>query len=222
MKRLDFDAAIFDMDGLLIDSEPLWDAAKIHVFRSVGSELSAEMCAETMGFRQADMVRHWYERRPWTGPTPEEVEERVVSTLCARIRQGVPLLTGVEQVLSKLRAAGLQLAVASSSPERVIRTVLEAVGVETSFGVVRSAENEANGKPAPDVYLSAALALGVAPARCLVFEDSPAGVRSGLAAGMRVVAVPSAANWKLPVFDEVWLKLASLAEFRSAHLTTSA
>jgi len=206
------DAAIFDMDGLLIDSEPLWDAAKIRVFRSLGLELSADMCAETKGFRQADMVRYWYERHPWTGPTLLDVEREIVSVLCARIEQGVQSLPGVSRVLGELTARGLPLAVASSSPARVIHAVLGSLGIAPLFRVVRSAEAELKGKPAPDVYLAAARELGVEPQRCLAFEDSPAGLRSALAAGMRVVAVPAAADWLLPVFDGAWLKLPSLNE----------
>lgn len=209
----EIDAVIFDMDGLLIDSEPMWDESKAFVFRSVGLELSAEMCAETMGFRQADMVRYWYDRQPWSGPTLVEVEQQIVAALCMRIEQGVEPLPGVTRVLVDLSARGLPLAVASSSPERVIHAVLKSLHIASLFRVVRSAEGELNGKPAPDVYLSTARDLDVDPRRCLAFEDSPSGVRSALAAGMRVVAVPSDANWSLPVFDNAWLKLRSLNEF---------
>jgi sugar-phosphatase len=95
----------------------------------------------------------------------------------------------------------------------VIRAVLSSLDFAPLFRVVRSAEAELKGKPAPDVYLSAARELGVHPHRCLAFEDSPAGVLSALAAGMRVVAVPSATDSHLPVFDSAWLKLNSLSEF---------
>lgn len=209
-----FEAAIFDLDGLLVDTEALWDAAKTASFAEVGLYLSEAMCAETKGFRQRDMVAYWFKRRPWSGPSPADVERLIIELFVGKISAaGVTALPGAMQVIAELRRIGLPLAVASSSPLAVIRAVVDALGLDRAFHSLCSAEAEARGKPDPAVYLTAARHLGVAPAACLAFEDSAAGVEAAVRAGMFTVAVPSRADHAEPRFRAAQLVLTSLQEF---------
>lgn len=183
-------AVIFDLDGLLIDSEPLWRSVEREVFAEVGVELSEADCRTTTGLRCDLVVAHWFERRPWSGPGTAEVQRRIEERMRDRIqREGRPLPGAVEAV-GRVAAAGLRLAVASSSDRRLIDAALQRLGLDRVIRVRCSAVDEAAPKPAPDVYLRAAAALGLAPANCLAVEDSAPGVAAALAAGMRVVAVP--------------------------------
>jgi mannitol-1-/sugar-/sorbitol-6-/2-deoxyglucose-6-phosphatase len=183
-------AAVFDMDGLLVDSEPLWHRAEIAVFGRYGVELSAELCRTTKGMFVGEVARHWYGRRPWEGTTPDEVAAEILDAMAVLLVEEAPLLPGVHHALRFCRARVAQLALASSSPHRLIDIVLDRHGLKGWFDVVHSAEAEPAGKPDPAVFLTTASLLGVDPRRCVVFEDSPAGVAAARAAGMRCVAVP--------------------------------
>ncbi len=212
------EAAIFDMDGILIDSEPLWRRAEVLAFRGVGLELEEDDCRVTTGMRIDDVVGYWFERHPWTGQTVHEVAAEILVLVCELIRQEGEPLPGVHVALTALRTAGLRLALATSSPREVIDAVLRRLGLEEAFEVLASAADEARGKPDPAVYLSTARRLGVRPDRCLAFEDSVAGLRSARAAGMRVVAVPAPESAHLPAFAEAHFKLPSLQAFSAKLL----
>ncbi len=189
-----FKAAIFDMDGLLIDSEPLWQEAEIEVFADLGVPLTRAECMETKGRRVDDTVAHWYARRPWRGASQPQVAERLVERVVARIRDRGRPKAGATEALEFFRRKGLLRALATSSGRLVIRAVLETLGLEEEFAVVHSAVDEEFGKPHPAVYLTAASLLGVEPARCLALEDSIHGVLAAKAAGMRCIAVPDASS----------------------------
>ena len=185
-------AAIFDMDGLIVDSEPLWREAEIATFAQVGVTLTNDNCKETMGWRTNEVIRYWYEQRPWTGASLEEVENDLLERVAALIvTKGQPM-PGVLQAIELCRAQGLKLALASSSPMKLIQTVLRTFALESAFDVVRSAETEAFGKPHPQVFITTAQELGVAPDKCFVLEDSFYGVVAAVAAKMKVIAVPDA------------------------------
>jgi len=193
----DFQAAIFDMDGLLIDSEPLWRRAEIAAFARVGVSLTDEMCKETMGTRLDDMVAYWRARFPWEGASDEAMGSDILRRVTALIAAEGEPLPGVHEVIGRLREMGVPLGLASSSPMALIEAVVDRLGLRDSFRVLCTAVDEEKGKPDPGVYLTAARGLGVAPQRCLAFEDSPAGVTAGMRAGMRVVAVPSGSDLAL-------------------------
>jgi sugar-phosphatase len=182
-------AVVFDMDGVLIDSEPMWRGVEREVFARVGVHLSEADMLETTGVRVDQVVDHWYRLRPWRGSTPHAVEVAVVDGMAAAIEQLGTLIDGAAEALDRFRALGLGLALASSSPYRLIRAVLALGGIADRFDVVYSAEEEERGKPDPGVYLTAARRLGVEPARCLAVEDSPNGVLAATAAGMTCVAI---------------------------------
>jgi sugar-phosphatase len=187
-----FDAAIFDMDGLLIDSEPFWRIAEMEVFSEMGITLSDEECGLTAGLRTRLVVEHWLERRPW------DVELHPVADVTVRINQRVVELVrdggapkeGVQHALDFMRARGLRLALASSSNMPVIEAALARIGIAEAFEVVHSADFEKHSKPAPDVYLGAARRLGVEPGRCIALEDSYPGTDAAKAAGMVCIRFP--------------------------------
>lgn len=214
--------AIFDMDGLLIDSEPLWRQAERRVFRTVGVDLTDAMCHETQGLRSDEVVAYWYRRFPWTGKSRERVGAELIEAVIRLIVDAGEALPGVYDALSALRVSGLRLGLASSSPPRLIEAVVRKLGIEHCFAAMCSAVDHERGKPDPAVYLAAASRLEVAPAECVAFEDSVPGVRSAKAAGMRVVAVPAPSQYADPAFDIADWKLHSLADFSPALLRESA
>ena len=183
-------AVLFDMDGLLVDSEPLWHRAEIAVFARYGLHLTPELCRLTKGKFVVEVTTFWYQRHPWSGASPEEVATEIVDEVAALVRTTSTLLPGVHHALEFCRDRVPLLGLASSSPMRLIDEVLDRFGLRSYFDVVHSAEAEAAGKPDPAVFLTAAALLGVPPGRCVVLEDSPAGVGAALAAGMQCIAVP--------------------------------
>ena len=185
-------AIVFDMDGLLIDSEPFWRRAEIATFRTVGLELTDDDCAKTMGVRVDEVVHYWFEQKPWNGISPEAVAESIVSEVIRLVRSEGKAMPGVRELIAFFRARGLPMAIASSSYQKLIDVVVSSLGIEQDIVLSYSAENEAFGKPHPGVYLTACKQLGVEPAAALAFEDSPNGVKAARAAGMRCVFVPEA------------------------------
>ena len=206
-------AAIFDMDGLLIDSEPLWQEAEIAVLTSVGVPLTRELCRETTGLRLDSVVRFWHERYPWQGASPQVIEARILEAVTNLIVERGQPMPGVKRALDLLRAAQYELAVASSSPMTLIRTSLETFGMSDYFSVLHSAEAESEGKPHPGVYLSTMSRLGASPGNCIAFEDSAMGVRAAKRAGTQVFAVPDPAHASDPGFADADVVLSSLTDF---------
>lgn len=185
-----FEAIVFDMDGILIDSEPMWRQAEIEVFATVGIHLSEQDCMETQGIRIDEVVAIHYAKSPWSSPDCATVADQVVHCVAKLIRaQGVPL-QGANSVLEYLRAQGAVVGLASSSSQLLIDTILSTLNLQDCFRITQSAEHEPYGKPHPAVYLSCAQSLGVDPRRCLAIEDSVNGVIAAKAAQMQVVAIP--------------------------------
>lgn len=184
------EAVVFDMDGVLLDSEPIWRAVEQEVFARLGIEVTKEDLMRTMGVRIADVVAGWYRRYPWQGPSPEEIADEIVERVADTIRREGGLNDGAVEAIDYFRGLGLRLALASSSSMRLIQAVLSMGGLEDRFDVVLTAEEESHGKPDPAVYLRAAERLGVPPERGLAIEDSLAGIRAAKAAGMVCIAVP--------------------------------
>lgn len=187
-------AVIFDMDGLLIDSEPLWLRAEIEVFGEVGVVLDEDDCAKTKGLRIDDIVAYWHARKAGTwddSRSPRDTEKRLVERMRELIRAEGAALPGVRHALAIAKKNGRKIALASSSPRTLIDAVLERLDLATTFDIVQSAETEPLGKPHPGIFLTTAFRLGVAPVDCLVLEDSLTGVVAAKAARMAVIAVPS-------------------------------
>jgi sugar-phosphatase len=193
-----FEAVIFDMDGVLIDSEPVWKIAMESVFHSVGCKLTREDFQKTVGLRIDEVIAYWYKHSPWENATIEEVEQAIVQKMVALISaDGKPLL-GVVDTLKFLKEKGLKIGLATSSYEVLIDTVLDTLDIRNYFDYTHSAENELYGKPHPAVYLTTAARLGVNPLKSLVIEDSINGVISGKAARMQVVCIPEKSHHPNP------------------------
>ena len=185
-------AVIFDMDGILIDSEPLWVRAEIEVFAQHGVTLGESDCAKTKGLRIDELVTYWHTATPGglRGASLRAIEERLVDRVVALVTEEGRALRGVEDALAAARAGGRPIALASSSPKRLIEAALARLDLAGAFSVVQSAETEELGKPHPAIFLRTAERLGVPPVDCVVVEDSLLGVIAAKAARMRCIAVP--------------------------------
>lgn len=179
------------MDGLLIDSEPVWRKAEEQIFRGVGINLSDELAEETTGMRNDETVHYWYERYPWQGPTEQEVESRIDNLVVSLISQGVTVKSGVYELIGLCERLQLPMAIASSSSDKIIQAGVDKLGIGQKLKVIHSAYAESHGKPNPAVYLTTAQKLGVEPDECLVLEDSVDGVLAAKAATMHCIAVPA-------------------------------
>jgi beta-phosphoglucomutase-like phosphatase (HAD superfamily) len=211
-------AVIFDMDGVLIDSEPLWQEAEIRVFSQVGIPLTAADVRRTMGLRVDAVVAYWFSRHPWLDPPQKTVEDAIVETVIALVKAVGTACDGVDELITLFKQRTIPLAIASSSPCKLIEAVLDKLSLRQHIPIIHSAEMEVRGKPHPAVYLTTAKKLGICPEHCLVFEDSPNGVLAAKAATMRCVAVPNAAVQDDPIFAIADLTIPSLKDFRWGHV----
>jgi mannitol-1-/sugar-/sorbitol-6-/2-deoxyglucose-6-phosphatase len=211
------ETVIFDMDGVLIDSEPIWREAEMLVFRNVGIELTGEMCLQTTGLRTDETVGHWYRFKPWDNKTQDEVGLEIEETVCDIIdKKGRPS-PGVHEIIEFFNRAGIPKALASSSKLEVIDRVLGRLGLKNEFKVIYSAAAEEFGKPHPAVYITTARKMGVLPVKCLAIEDSLAGLIAAKAAKMRTLVVPEESNHNDPRFTIADIRLKSLEEFSESH-----
>ena len=208
-------AVIFDMDGLLINSEPLWQEAEILVFDRVGINLTRELCQQTQGLRIDEVVEYWYTRHPWTNLTKLEVEKSIVNKVIELIQLKGEPLPGVEQAIALVRRKNVKIALASSSSMRIIQAALQKLGLSETFTEVYSAESEVLGKPHPGVYLTTAKKLDIPPQLCLALEDSLNGVLAAKAARMKCIAIPEAIQQNNPKFAIAERVLQSLEELNN-------
>jgi HAD superfamily hydrolase (TIGR01509 family) len=185
------DAVVFDLDGVIIDSEELWDEVREGLARKRGGRWSAQAQADMMGMSSTEWSRYLHEVVGLPDP-PDEINREVVDLMLARYSERLPLIDGAVDAVKRL-AAHWRLAVASSSNRELIDRVLEVSGLAPSFEATVSSEEVERGKPAPDVYLEATRRLGVEAARSVAIEDSASGIRSAHAADMHVVAIPNRA-----------------------------
>ena len=206
-------AAIFDMDGLLIDSEPLWHEAEILAFGRAGLHLTPEMCAETVGMPVAEVVRLRFAQFGWDGKTLFDVEEDIVRELLSFVRQRGEAMPGVEEALDFFESRGVRLALASSSDLEIIDLVLDKLALRERFEVVYSGEFERYPKPHPGIYLTTLEKLGISFEEAIAFEDSLPGVLAAKSARLRTVAVPDGSVYHDTRFDIADVKLPSLTAF---------
>ena len=183
------DAVVFDMDGVLIQSEEVWDEVREAYVRERGGRYDAEIQRAMMGMSSTEWSRYLHETAG-VPDKPEAINAEVVRRMLASYRHHLPLIDGAVDAVRRL-AARYPLGLASSSNRQLIDTALEIAGLTSYFKATVSSEEVARGKPAPDVYLEAAHRLGVDPTHCAAVEDSHGGIRSAKAAGMRVIAFPN-------------------------------
>lgn len=206
-------AIIYDMDGVLIDSEPLWKIAEIEGFAKVGINLTHIDCEETVGLRIDHVVELWQKKVGWKNKTNQEVSSDIVDILILEINKQGKALEGVYESLEKIKSGGFKIGLATSSDQRIIHAVFEKLKLADYFDEIHSAEFEKYGKPHPAVFLTAAEKLNVHPTDCLVIEDSFNGVLAAKAARMKVIAIPEKSHQhdsRLVIADKI---LKSLLHF---------
>lgn len=180
-------AVIFDMDGVLLNSEVFWQQAEKEVFSSLGVPVSEELCEQTRAMTTLDVCQFWYDRFPWQGKNFVEVEKAVVQEVIQLIKSEDCSIPCVKELIYELRDRGFKIGLATNSPEIIIPVALEKTGLETAFDAIASAEAEEKGKPHPAVYLSAARKLRITPQYCWAIEDSRTGLFAAQQAGMKTV-----------------------------------
>ncbi|MBS1596432.1 MAG: hexitol phosphatase HxpB [Bacteroidetes bacterium] len=208
-------AVIYDMDGLLIDSEPYWRQSMIKVLGTVGLRLTEEQCASTTGLRFDHVLEYWFEKYPWESKSIVEVHEEILDEMEHAITHEAQLMPGVMESLELFQQKGYKIALASSSAMRLIKACVKRLNGESIFEAVISAEHEEYGKPHPAVFIKAAAELKVHPLDCLVLEDSLMGVIAAKAARMQCVAIPAPENFDNPKFAIADWRLRSLTELSS-------
>lgn len=191
-------AVIFDMDGVLIDSEPLWKIAEIEVFNSLGLNMQKPDLEETVGLRIDQVVAFWRTRFPWHGKSNKEVVQAIVDRVIFYVNKEGKAMKGVHEILQWLRENNVKIGIGTSSYQRILDAVLIKLGIAQYFDAVHSAEHEEYGKPHPAVYLSCAKYLETDPSNCLVIEDSFNGLLAAKAASMATIVVPEHSNTPHP------------------------
>ncbi|RPI44469.1 MAG: hexitol phosphatase HxpB [Bacteroidetes bacterium] len=205
-------AIIFDMDGVLIDSEHHWQQTERSLFGELGIELTDELLVQTRGLRTEEMVAHWNSRFDLAHVSPEELKRRYDERMVETMRTEVLLMDGAEDAILFFRQKGLPVALATCSTRTHIEAALERHGLLNHFDLMVSAAEGMQGKPHPEVYLITASRLGIDPSRCLAIEDSFFGVIAAKAARMKVVAMPDPSEFDQPRFGAADLKIRSLRE----------
>jgi len=209
------EAVVFDLDGVLVDSEPVWEQVRRQVVAEHGGHWAADAQRRLMGMSTGEWARYLSDDLG-VGLPPDTVAVLVIDQMAARYAEHLPLMPGAVEAVAGL-AARWPLGLASSSPPSLIETVLDAAGLRSSFAATMSTEQVARGKPAPDIYLAVAAKLDRLPARCAAVEDSSNGLRSAAAAGLHVIAVPHPKYPPDPgALEQASVVLASLTELTPA------
>ncbi|WP_394203974.1 hexitol phosphatase HxpB [Shewanella waksmanii] len=195
-------AIIFDMDGVLIDSEPSWQQAEFETMQALGLPLSYEDTLQTTGLRIDQVVSYWYQRYPWANYDNANTAKAIVDKVVAQIKQNGSAMKGVENALNYCRQHHYHIGLATSSSTAIIEAVLNKLQIGQYFNAIQSAEDLRYGKPHPEVYLLCAQQLGIAPHQCLAIEDSFNGLIAAKAANMQTCIIPAAeqaqqARWVL-------------------------
>ncbi|MBC9930487.1 hexitol phosphatase HxpB [Chitinophaga qingshengii] len=209
---------IFDMDGLLVDSEPLWGIAMREVFATVGVTLSPELTHKTTGLRTREVVSYWHSYFKWEGKSSDQVTNEIIDSVTAKIIAEGKAMEGLQYILDFFKERDFKIGLASSSPLRLIEAVLAHLNIREHFQAVYSAEFEDYGKPHPAVYLACAKALNSDPLDCIAFEDSVTGMTAAKAARMTTVVVPEPHNRHDPRYALANMQLSSLLDFNDQRL----
>ncbi|EMH4161316.1 hexitol phosphatase HxpB [Pluralibacter gergoviae] len=212
-------AAIFDMDGLLIDSEPLWDIAELEIIAGLGVDVSRRSeLPDTLGLRIDMVVDLWYGQQPWKGPSRAEVTTQIINRAIELVEERQPLLPGVREAIALCKQQGLKVGLASASPLRMLEKVLAMFDLRDQFDALASAEALPYSKPHPQVYINCAESLGISPLNCVALEDSVNGMIASKAARMRSIVVPEHAIFNDARYALADVKLPSMTALTADHL----
>jgi sugar-phosphatase len=211
------EAVIFDMDGVIIDSEPLWAEAQKEVFTSIGVDYSEELALKTVGTGTYDTIDFWYRQQPWEGLSFQEVSERIFERMVILIREKGRMIDGLQDVLDFFRKKDIKLALASGSPMFIIQLVLEQLNIRDYFEIIHTVEDEEFGKPHPAVFISVAKKFELLPMHIAVFEDSFNGLIAAKAARMKAVAFLRNGEFNNSRYDFADLKLSSYGQFDETY-----
>lgn len=207
-------AVIFDMDGVIIDSEPIWRKAEKEAFKTYSIILTDDMCRSTAGLRLMQVIEHWQNRFGFD----EETKNNLFETVHARVIELILLdgfaFEGLHELLTFIEQKGMKIALASGSSYSIINTVLEKLNIKNYFEVVRSGDDEEYGKPHPQIFINTSKLLNIKPEDCLVIEDSRNGVLAAKAARMKVIAMPEEDVKSDMMFLLADFKVASLTEIK--------
>jgi sugar-phosphatase len=206
-------AAIFDMDGLLIDSEPLWYEAAREVMTDLGVDMDEAAYATTVGLRTKEFLEHWFSIFNIDSSLLQATDDDITQRVIRKFREKGSLMPGVREVLELLSGMGFRIGLATSSPRSLIDAMLETTGLQGQFEAITSAEHLPYGKPHPQVYLDCAGILGVPPYNCICFEDSFNGMIAVKAARMKCVVIPAPDTIHRSVWETADKKLPSLTDF---------
>jgi len=217
---MQLNTVIFDMDGLLIDSEPLWNEAADEIFRQYGISLSHEQYSTTTGMRVKEFVLYWFAKNGVSREAAPVAESAIVQRVIEKVEQkGLPK-PGLEHIFNFFIDRHYRLGLASSSPMSLIEVVVQRLGIRNYLQAVCSAAHLPYGKPHPQVYLECATMLKADPHTCICFEDSFNGLIAAKAAGMKCVVVPASHDSNKPKFNAADLKISSLQNFNDLLLNS--
>lgn len=211
-------AVIFDMDGILIDSEPLWQNAEHEVFTSLGLSLNYDEILQTTGLRIDQVVKYWYQRFPWNDYDNDQTSTRIIDRVVKQILNSGRPMSGVIDALVFCQKSGLKIGLATSSSHAIIEAVLNKLNIMHFFDSIHSAEHLAFGKPHPEVYLNCADDLNIPPSQCVAIEDSFNGLIAARAANMHTIAIPAIEQQRESKWIIAHKQLASLQDL-SDYLT---
>lgn len=212
-----YNTVIFDMDGLLIDSEPLWGEAADEVFKIFGINLSKEEYATTTGLRTKEFVEYWFRAYNVKIDDAPFAERKIIDLILHKVQTKGTVMPGVDYIFDFFIKRNFKIGLASSSPQSLIDIVTELTGIKEKLNAVCSAEHLPYGKPHPLVYLNCAEALQANPLECICFEDSFNGMIAAKAAKMKCVVVPHHGDYKEERWGAADLKLSSLQNFSELH-----
>jgi len=211
------EGVIFDIDGLLINSEPLWNKAANEIFRQYGILLTEQQYALTTGLRSKEFVAHWLYAHKIPSTEYDRAEQRIVDLAISLIDQEANVMPGVEHIFQFFLQKDFKIGLATSSPVQLIELIKDKLGIRSIIQASCSAQHLPYAKPHPQVYLDCAYALHLSPLACICFEDSVYGMIAAKAARMTCVVVPAADHMKLEHWGAADLKLSSLQNFGALH-----
>lgn len=211
-------AVIFDMDGLLIDSEPLWEEAGAELLKEFNIELTPEQYHSSTGLRTVEWIAHWFSFFKIEEHYADNAVTSIINKAIGKIEAQGLAMPGVPEIFSFFDSRGFKMAIATSSPVKLADMVADKLNIRRYLSCITSAEELRYGKPHPEVYLNCAMQLGVSPAQCICFEDSFNGMIAVKAARMKCVVVPLAASYPQEKWGAADMKLRSLTQFGDEQL----